>query len=50
MKNYTQLLVSLIVGCFVIIMVADVVRQILGYLIVLGCLAVIFRLLLRDRL
>jgi hypothetical protein len=50
MKNYMQLLGSLIVGGFVIMVVADVVRQIMGYLIVFACLAMIFRVLLRDRL
>jgi hypothetical protein len=50
MKNYTQMLVSLIVGGFVIILVADIVRQIMGYLIVFAFLAVIFRILFRDRL
>lgn len=50
MKKYEQLLVSLILGGFVIVFVADLIRQVLVYLIVFAVLVVVFRLLLRDRL
>lgn len=50
MKNYQQMLFSLILGGILIIFIADVIRQVLVYLIVAACLAVIFRALLRDRM
>jgi hypothetical protein len=49
-KKYEQILSSLIVGGIVVILVADVLRQIIGYVVVAAILAVIYRLLLGDRL
>jgi hypothetical protein len=49
MKQFEQALASLIVGGFVIILIAEVLQQILWYLVVFAFLAVVFRLLLRDR-
>lgn len=49
MKKYEQILGSLIAGGLVVILVADVLKQIIWYVVVLAVLAAIFRLLLADR-
>lgn len=49
MKQYEQALASLIVGGFAIMLMADVLKQIIWYLVVFVILAVIFRLLFRHR-
>lgn len=50
MKKYEQAVASLIVGGFVIILLADTLRQLMGYLIVLAALLVVYRLIFRrDR-
>ncbi len=49
MKKYEQVVASLIVGGFVIILLADTLRQLMGYLILLAAFLVILRVLFRDR-
>lgn len=49
MKKYEQAIASLIVGSFVIIAIADVLKQIIWYLVVFAVLAVVFRIALRGR-
>lgn len=48
MKQYEQALATLIAGGFAIMLIADVLKQIMWYLVVFAVLAVIFRLLLRN--
>jgi hypothetical protein len=49
MQKYEQMLGSVIVGGFVVIIVADTLRHIIWYLVVLAVLLYIFRLLLGNR-
>jgi hypothetical protein len=48
MKQYEQAIATLIVSGFAIMLIADVLKQIMWYLVVFAFLAVIFRLLLRN--
>ena len=49
MKKYEQVVASLIVCGFVIMLLADELRHLMGYLIVLGALLVVYQVLFRDR-
>ena len=50
MKKYEEALAGLIVGGFLIIMLADVLRKLMGYLIMLAALLAVYALLFRrDR-
>ena len=49
MKKYEQILGSLIVGGFVIIVIADTIKSMIWYLIVAAFLVMIYRLLLGPR-
>jgi len=49
MKSIEQLLVKIIGASVALILLADVLRQFIAYLIVAACLAFIGRLLLRRR-
>ncbi len=49
MKQYEKMLGGVIVAALIILALADTIRHLLGYLIVLTVLAVIYRLLLGDR-
>jgi hypothetical protein len=49
MKRYEQIVGSLILTGFVIIILADALRRYLMYLVVLGMVLLVYRILFRDR-